>query len=140
MSYKMFIRKILCLLAAPTLIQAQQQQAQCRCLPSSPCWSSIPWENLNASTNGKLVISVDPFASCASSPNSETCLSALDSSDDEFWLSSQPNGYLHTGLFGTWNVTTTLSAYSVLAMTPEDIQAAVSFASAYNLRLAVKNS
>lgn len=33
--------------------------------------------------------------------------------DDEFWISSQVNGYQHTGLYGTWNISASLSAFSV---------------------------
>lgn len=41
---------------------------------------------------------------------------------------------------GTWNVSTQLSAYSVLAETESDVQATVAFAAQHNLRLVVKNT
>jgi hypothetical protein len=41
---------------------------------------------------------------------------------------------------GTWNISTSLSAYSVLAETEADVQATVAFAARHNLRLVVKNT
>ena len=113
---------------------------QCRCLPSAPCWSAVPWAALNASVAGRLVPSLDPLAPCRANSASSACQALLNASDDEFWLSSQPNGYLHTGLFNVWNLTTQLSSYSVLAETEEDVSAAVAFAARYNLRLVVKST
>ena len=112
----------------------------CRCLPSDPCWAAIPWATLNASVSGRLAVSVDPLAICATAPASVPCDAALNASDDEFFLTAQPNGYLHTGLFHSWNTSQTLSAFSVLAETVADVQAAVAFAATHSLRLAVKNT
>ena len=75
---------------------------ECRCVPPSPCWSKVPWSSLNASVKGRLHRSVDELAACmpaeGGSIKSAACSSALDSTDDEFWLADQPNGYQHTGL------------------------------------------
>ena len=68
------------------------------------------------------------------------CDKALNSTDNEFWLSAQPNGYQHTGLFNEWNISDDLSEYSVLAETPEDFSATVKFAADHNLRLVVKGT
>ena len=83
---------------------------------------------------------MDPLAVCTTDTNGAACASALASSDDEFWLSNQPNGYLHTGLFHVWNLTTLASAFSVLAESEADVQATVAFAHAHSLRLVVKNT
>ena len=56
------------------------------------------------------------FAS-SSNTGGVTCEEALDASDDEFWLTSKPNGYLHTGQFDLWNLTTKMSAFAVRAET-----------------------
>lgn len=112
----------------------------CRCTPPSPCWAGIPWQALNASVGGRLEASVDPLAVCTTDTNGAACASALASSDDEFWLSNQPNGFLHTGLFHVWNLTTLASAFSVLAESEADVQATVAFAHAHSLRLVVKNT
>lgn len=50
------------------------------------------------------------------------------------------NGYQHTGLYGTWNISNQLSAFSVRAESEADIQATVAFAAEHNLRLVVKNT
>ena len=113
----------------------------CRCVPGAACWASVPWASLNSSVGGRLSVSVDPLAVCAGSGlSSPACDAALNSTDDEFWLSSQANGFLHTGLFGTWNLSTQLSAFSVAAASEADIQATVAFARRWNLRLVVKNT
>ena len=41
---------------------------------------------------------------------------------------------------GTWNISSQLSAYSVLAETEIDVQSTVAFAATNNLRLVVKNT
>ena len=75
----------------------------------------------------RVVKSQDELHAClpaeGGSLTSSECATALDSTDDEFWLSSQPNGYQHTGLFSTWNISTDRSEYAVLAETEEDFQA-----------------
>jgi FAD/FMN-containing dehydrogenase len=102
----------------------------------------VPWGELNATVGGRLQASYDPVgAPCQRSANSAACAAALRSSDDEFWLSSYPNGYLHTGLFGAWNLSTAQGGgYSVAAQSAQDVQATVAFASRHNLRLVVKST
>ena len=116
--------------------------ASCRCTPPQPCWAAVPWATLNSSVNGLLSASYDPVgAPCQQDSNGAACASALRSSDDEFWLSGQAGGYLHTGLFGQWNLSTAQGhGFSVAAQSAADVQATVAFASAHNLRLVVKNT
>jgi FAD/FMN-containing dehydrogenase len=130
------------LVAALALAAAAAAAApQCRCLPSDACWAAVPWAALNASVSGRLAPSRDPLASaCSGNAASPACAAALRASDDEFWLSAQPSGYLHTGLFSVWNISTELSSYAVLAATEEDVAATVAFAAAHNLRLVVKST
>ena len=119
---------------------ASSSASSCRCTPDLPCWASVPWDSLNASVSGRLAVSVDPMAPCAAALNSPACDAALNASDNEFWLTAQPNGFLHTGLFSVWNISTRLSAFSVLAETEADVAAGVAFAAKYNLRLVIKNT
>ena len=72
-------------------------QARCRCLPGNPCWNSVDWSALNNSVSGRLEKSVDVMEACVSDPASPVCTLAINKSDDEFWLSAQPNGFMHTG-------------------------------------------
>ena len=57
--------------------------------------------------SGRLAVSKDELASCLPAYGgrltSTKCANDLNNSDDEFWLSSKPNGYQHTGLFNVWN-------------------------------------
>jgi hypothetical protein len=110
----------------------------CRCVPPAPCWDSIPWDTLNASVGGRLVRTQNELAACLANVSSVACQQELGNSDNEFWLSGQPGGYLHTGLFGTWNISGVFPVYSVVALVEEDFQAATAFASQYNIRLVVK--
>ena len=112
----------------------------CRCLPSDACWASVPFAQLNASIGGRLIYITDPYAACVADSNSASCAQALQSSDDEFWLTSQPDGYLHTGQFGVWNMSSAQASLAVVALSEADVQAAVAFAAAWNLRVSVKST
>jgi len=72
--------------------------------------------------------------------SSADCAALLAASDDEFFLTAQADGFLHTGQFGAWNLTTAQSAFVVPAGDEADVQAAVAFAAARNLRVSVKNT
>ena len=111
---------------------------RCRCLPADPCWEKVDWAALNRSVHGRLEASVDEMQPCMNDINSVSCSHALEGSDDEFWLTSKPNGYQHTGQFGVWNLTNRISSYAVRAETEADFQATVAFAAANDLRLVVK--
>lgn len=76
---------------------AMALKARCRCLPGDPCWDLVDWTALNNSVSGRLAKSVDAMQACVSDPASPACTVALNKSDDEFWLSAQPNGFMHTG-------------------------------------------
>jgi hypothetical protein len=143
-------KKLLCLLLQSglflsfpetSLASFSSTSQHCRCLPSNiSCWNIIPWSTLNTSINGRLIAAIDPLSPCSLNTSSSSCDSVLVQSDNEFWLSDQPAGYLHTGLFGTWNISTRLPSYAVLAESAQDISEAVKFASFYNLRIVVKNT
>jgi hypothetical protein len=108
----------------------------CRCLPTNAtCWSAIPWSLLNSSIGGRLVTAIDPLSPCSLNTSSPECDNVLVDSDNEVWVSDQPAGYLHTGLFNSWNVSTRLPSFAVLAQSANDISAAVAFASKYNIRI-----
>ena len=132
----MLLAACLTLLAA----LASAQAPGCRCLPGDACWAAVPWTALNASVGGRLVATADPLAPCQADADSAACASAIASTDDEFWLTAQPFGYLHTGQFNDWNLSTSLAAYAVAAESEDDVKAGVYFAAQHNLRLAVKST
>lgn len=76
----------------PILSAVDAARGSCRCTPPAPCWDAVPWATLNASIGGRLAVSVDPLAICSADAHSAACDVALNASDDEFWLSAQPNG------------------------------------------------
>ena len=112
----------------------------CRCTPPLPCFDAVPWDTLNASVHGRLRSHVDPFDACAAKASSTACVASLNSSDNEFWLTAQPAGYLHNGLFNSWNISSRISPYVVAAMTEQDVAAGLAFAHKHNLRVAVKST
>ena len=77
---------------------ASALQSRCRCLPGAPCWNLVDWSALNKSVSGRLAKSTHVMQACLDDQASALCTVALNKSDDEFWLSSQPNGFLHTGM------------------------------------------
>ena len=114
------------------------ESTKCRCLPTDPCWQRVDWDILNRSIHGRLEVSVDALQPCITNLRSRSCNEALEGSANEFWLNSKPNGFLHTGQFGIWNLSNQISSYVVRAETEEDFQATVIFARTNNLRLVVK--
>ena len=134
-------------MAAPTrliallvgLSAAAAQPPTCRCTRPLSCWDEAPWAALNASVNGALISTLDPLELCKTE-DSPACDALLQRTDDEFWLSAQAGGYQHTGQFGRWNLSASLSAYTVVARTEGDVQATVAFAARHNLRLVVKGA
>ena len=113
----------------------------CRCLPSSPCWAAIPWASLNASVSGRLLPTNDPLSVCRGPLNATpSCAAVLAATDDEFFLTSQPDGFTRTGMFGVWNSSTVQSAFTIAAETEGDVTSAVAFAAAHNLRLTAKGT
>lgn len=123
------------------LAAASNALESCRCVAGLECWTKVPWTQLNASVGGRLDRAVDPMTPCyGAGITSVGCAQVLSSYDDEFWISDQPNGYQHVGLYNTWNITSSFSDFVVRAETESDIQATVSFAAVHNLRLVVKNT
>ena len=135
MNYGMLSAAVL-FLSTPLGVVAQAPG--CRCTPPAPCWDVVPWSSLNASVGGRLVAVGDPLGACAADSSSEACVAALNASDNEWWLTSSPGGYLHTGTYGQWNLTTAQAALAVAAESEADVSATVAFAQAHNLRLVVK--
>lgn len=131
--------------------------SQCRCLPSDPCWPSVSqWQCLNASLDGNLV-AVRPVASVCHDPNYNAAACAVVTANqyESAWLATQP-GALQWPNWGArpeddqyCYVGTTesipcgqgrISLFSAVVQSAEHIQAAVRFASKFNLRLAIKNT
>jgi FAD/FMN-containing dehydrogenase len=110
-----------------------------RVRPGQPGWpSAAEWEKLRQSVHGNL-IAVEPlFAPCESEPNGDACSAVKEHLRNPFFLGDQPGGTQVSGWYKAW--TPAPSAYAVKARTTEDVAAAINFARAHNLRLAVKGA
>lgn len=129
---------IVYLSASAAAVPTNATANKCRCVPPLPCWDTVPWAELNVSVSGRLEKSVGELKVCIDDVASDACTTALNKTDDEFWLADKPNGYQHTGLYGRWNTSKDLSEYAVKAETEADFVETVKFAGKHNLRLVVK--
>jgi FAD/FMN-containing dehydrogenase len=109
------------------------------CRPTSPCWPTVSeWRRLRASLVGQLVEAPSPLQPCALDAASAACTTATLDVKNPFFLQDQPGGTESLGWLGAW--TAKASAYAVAAETPSDVTAAVKFARAHGLRLAIKGT
>ena len=124
--------------------KAQGQPSHCRCTdPGAPCWpSGAAWNQLNASVGGRLLVpDWAGFKRCFGSPASDLagCASAVGKSRSNNFMNQLHAGLTEsTGWQNGWDAAP--SAYAVEAATVADIQAAVRFAAAHDLRLVIKGT
>ncbi|KAN0073991.1 hypothetical protein V8E54_007928 [Elaphomyces granulatus] len=130
---------------------------RCRCTPDQSCWpSDEQWQALNNSVSGRLT-SVQPVAWVCHDPtfNNATCQNLTAINTNSLWRREQP-GAVQMINWESWLLVNQscyfetprsvpcgqgkISKYSVVAESVEDIQSAVCFAAAHNLRLVIKNS
>lgn len=138
-------------------VTASCSAPRCRCTPDQSCWpSDEQWQTLNSSVSGRLT-SVKPVAWVCHDPtfNNATCQNLTAINTDSLWRREQP-GAVQAINWESWLWVNQscyfetprsipcgqgkISKYSVVAKSVEDIQSAVRFASAHNLRLVIKNS
>jgi FAD/FMN-containing dehydrogenase len=111
----------------------------CRCKPDQPCWpTAAEWEQLGSGLTGRLERPRAPFAACASDPSGAACAAALVSLKNPFELQERSGATQSTGWLDAW--TAAPSAYAVVAESPADVAAAVSFARRHDLRLVIKGT
>jgi hypothetical protein len=141
-------------LLLPLLASASQK---CRCRPSDPCWpTTSDWDTLNSTVDGHLV-AVRPVGAVCHDPtyDFEDCSAVTSLQNNSLWLSDQP-GALQWQYWAARPSTKEscyigssraiecgqgrISLFSVVAQTAEHVQAAVKFASKFDIRLAIKNT
>ncbi|KAJ6551159.1 FAD-binding domain-containing protein [Mycena capillaripes] len=147
-----FLTRPLSLLLYALITHSQAtSNSLCRNVPGSSGYpSAAAWDALNATVSGRLVDVVPSAKYCASLPggctdaqwSSALFRATIPGAMDQF---NWEQGYdLKPPSLCLRNATTCgqgdVPIYSVEAETVEDIQAAVKFASTYNLRLAIKSS
>ena len=81
-----------------TLILAARTPPSCRCLSADPCFSRVPFQALNSTLNGRLIVVQDELSACINGDiKSKSCNADLQQTDDEFFYTNQVGGYMHTG-------------------------------------------
>lgn len=110
-----------------------------RVRPGESGWpGEAEWQELRHAVGGNL-IKVEPlFVPCARQPDSAACHDLRKNLRNPFFLGDQAGGTQVSGWYRGW--TPSPSAYAVKARTAADVSAAVNFARAHNLRLAVKGA
>ncbi|EKM61059.1 uncharacterized protein PHACADRAFT_156227 [Phanerochaete carnosa HHB-10118-sp] len=131
----------------------------CRCLPTDKCWpSDAVFAALESQLSEKLLAPLPPAKACYSSLESEACKEAQRLWLDGWWRANQ-SGATQNSNFATYvspdgdieacYLNTTLGHPCRWGSTPiigvdtrsvEDIQFAVNFAAAHNLRVIIKNT
>ena len=74
------------------------QVPNCRCRAPALCFADIPFTELNASVNGRLVEVLDEVHACLDEAPTAACQTALARTDEQFFYTDQVGGFLHTGL------------------------------------------
>lgn len=121
------------------MAHAMPRRITARARPGDPSWpGAAEWAKLGQSVGGRL-IEVEPlFAPCAANPGGSACADVRKNLRNPFFLGDQAGGTQVSGWYEAW--TPEPSAYAVKARTAADVAAAVNFARAHNLRLAVKGA
>ena len=108
-----------------------------RVRPGDAGWPApAEWQQLKAAVGGNLLDVHPLFDACQSDPKAAACEDVLQHIRNPFYIGDQPAGTQVSGWLDAWKPAT--SAYAVKARNAADIAAAVNFARAHNLRLAVK--
>lgn len=108
-----------------------------RVRPGDPGWPTAQeWDSLKADLGGNL-IAVEPlFSACGTDPRGATCRDTVADIRNPFFIGDQAAGTQTSGWLDAWM--SAPSVYAVKARHATDVAAAVNFARAHNLRLAVK--
>ena len=98
----------------------------------------IDWAPLAALVGDRLLEVGDPLAACRIDPLGSACHAALSDHRNPFAVEEHPGGFHTTGWHGAFDDRTARNA--VAAESSDDVAAAVDFARATGVRLAVKGT
>jgi FAD/FMN-containing dehydrogenase len=99
---------------------------------------AIDWAPLRAAVGDRLLAGEDPLAACRIDPQGSACQAALSDLHNPFAVEEHPCGFHTTGWRGAFDDRT--ARYAVAAESSGDVAAAVDFARANGVRLAVKGT
>ena len=131
------LKGLAAVMALPPIGSAIAAPLARRVRPGDPGWPTAQeWQSLRAQVGGNL-IAVEPlFGACGTDPRGTACRDTVDNIHNPFFIGDQAAGTQTSGWLDAW-----MSAPSVYAVKARDataVAAAVNFARAHNLRLAVK--
>ncbi|HSS87348.1 MAG TPA: FAD-dependent oxidoreductase [Reyranella sp.] len=113
------------------------QSAFRRSRPGDPSWpSAAQWAELDAKVGGQLVQVRSPLEACRGAPESAECAAVFRGLKNPWYIGDNVALSQTSGWVDAW--TSAPSAYAVAARNAADVAAAVDFARAHRLRLAVK--
>jgi FAD/FMN-containing dehydrogenase len=108
-----------------------------RVRPGDAAWPDADaWDSLNRAVGGHLIEPTPLLDTCIRDSEGDTCKATLRTMFNPFFLGDQVSGTQVSGWYEAW--TPAVSARAVAARDTADVQAAVNFARAHNLRLVVK--
>ncbi len=108
-----------------------------RVRPGDPGWpSEASWNLLSQDVGERLIKVQSPFAACLEAPSSSGCAHLFKQLKNPYFLGDEVGLTQSLGWVDAW--TSRPSAYAVVALSTDDVVAAVNFARQNNLRLVVK--
>jgi len=108
-----------------------------RVRPGDAGWPTAQdWEHLKSQVGGNLVKPADLFSTCMAGAKDADCAAATKEIGNPYFIGDQAGGTQVSGWLNAWSPRP--SAYAVAAHSADDMVAAVNFARAHKLRLAVK--
>jgi len=108
-----------------------------RVRPGDAGWPTAQdWEHLKSQVGGNLVKPAELFSTCMAGAKDADCAAATKEIGNPYFIGDQAGGTQVSGWLNAWSPRP--SAYAVAAHSADDMVAAVNFARAHKLRLAVK--
>jgi FAD/FMN-containing dehydrogenase len=108
-----------------------------RVRPGDPSWpSDASWDRLRREVRGRLRKVESPLDACQTAPEGAPCTELFKGLKNPYYIGDQPALTQTSGWVDAW--TSAPSVYAVAAAETADVVAAVNFARAHHLRLAVK--
>lgn len=105
--------------------------------PGDPAWpSDMNWQALKAEVGGRLVRVTSPLEACAATPGGAACDAVLKGLKNPYYIRDNVALTQTSGWAGAWS--SSPSVWAVSANSAADVAAAVGFARAHRLRVAVK--